>query len=753
MAAANNHMSIRLARMICCFVLILGWTASSLPADAASGEFTQRGPGGAGGVYVPSFSPYQKDLLFLGTDMGTAFRSTDGGASWEIIHRRNGSTFMQFSPPAVFFEDVAFWVFKFRRLRVSRDQGVNWEAVKNTPWGKERVQHLGALPGNPNVLLVGTKKTVWRSADMGGSFDKVLDVPVTEFVALGEAVYALAANKELMVSRDRGKTWSARPMNIGDGEKEDVFSLAGGQSQDGPVLFAAIRKRGVFRSKDEGATWEQVRRYKGEKLLLMDPKQAKVVYAVQTGSNVNKEVLRSEDGGDTWESAFRLKVVWEKALFKDYNVEPSWAQTELMWGYYITNFGLGMDPFDSRHLILTTQGDMYETRDGGDSWRPVINTVLPPEEGETAPRYASIGLEVTSCWQYYFDPFEKNVHYGAYSDIGFLRSDDAGKTWSWAAKGCPWRNTYYQIAFDPDVPGRIFAATSKRHDIPHDMALAITRPSASTHQGGVVVSDDRGRNWTVPYAPGKIGGLPKLACTAIALDPKSPVNSRTLYAGLFGEDESAGVFRSDDGGKTWAKKSRGLGVVPNMHVLRLAIHPKSGNIYCLITGLRKKGAVYKIPGGVWKSTDKGENWQYISADSDLNWHATSLFVNPENEDEIYVTATSPAGRWLTGGLYRTRNGGATWEHILTDKQIGKAAGGDSWDHTMSFAVHPDDSDLLYVGTTHHGLLYSQDGGSSWESFKAFPFNTIQSVTVDPDDHDRMIVTTFGGGIWEGPSRP
>lgn len=753
MNVACRRIGRRLAWRTMCLFFVLAVLSPAVAGEGTGGTFSVRGPGGAGGMYVPSFSPYQKDLILIGTDMGAGFRSTDSGASWEIIHRRNKTHYMQFSPKAVFFKDTIAWIFQFRRLRLSSDQGVNWRQVKDVPWKKQKVLHLGALPGSPDVLLVSTKKSVWRSEDMGDSFTKVLNVPTTEFVTLGDTVYTMSAAKDLMISNDRGKTWTSRPVRASGMRRGEVLSLAGGQSSGGPVLFACVKKVGVLRSRDQGASWELVRKYKGEKLVIMDPEQDLVIYAAQTGSNVNKELLRSTDGGESWENTFRLRVAWEKNLFSSYNVEPSWAQTDLLWGYYITNNGLAMDPIDPDHLVLTTQGDMYETRDGGDTWAPIINKVLPPAAGEENKRYASIGLEVTSCWQYYFDPFEKNVHYAVYSDIGFLRSDDAGKTWNWAVDGCPWRNTYYQIAIDPDVPGRIFAATSKRHDIPHDMALAITRPNYSTHQGGVVVSNDRGRSWTVPYEPGKSGGLPKLACTTIALDPKSPRDSRTLYAGLFGENELAGVFRSDNGGRTWTKKSRGLGVAPNMHVLRVVIHPESGNLYCLITGLRKKNAVYKIAGGVWKSTDRGESWSHISFGSDLNWHATSLWVNPENEKEIYVTATSPAGRWMTGGLYRTRDGGSTWDHILTDKQIGRAAGGDTWDHTMSFTVHPDDPDLLYVGTTHHGLLYSRDGGDSWESFEAFPFNTIQSITVVPEDHSRIVVTTFGGGIWEGPSLP
>lgn len=753
--SADNMTTITL-RLLCmgaCTAVVAVVLFVSVAFAAPDNLFSPRGPGGAGGTYAPSFSPYTKDLVFIGTDMGAAFRSTTSGQSWELIHWKNELRFLQHSPKPAYFPEATVWSTRFRILTVSTDNGASWEKRKERPWDKEKVIQLHAIPGNPNVLLVGATNSVWRSEDMGRSYEKVWASGVSEFVELGETLYCMAQPNVLLASNDQGKTWKATPVSLGGvAAMNEVQSFTGGMSPDGHVLFASLKGIGLIRSRDKGASWELVLSpYKGEKLLLMDKGQDRIIYAAQIGSAKHKELLRSSDGGESWEGIFRLNVKWSRKLFENPNVKPSWAQTELYWGHFITNRGVGMDPYDSNHLILTTQGDIYETRDGGDSWAPIINRVHPPAADDSSPRYESIGLEITSCWNYYFDPFNPDRHYAVYSDIGFVRSIDKGKTWMWAAKGSPWRNSFYEIAFDPDVEGRIYAAASARHDIPHDMALSPTRPNQS--MGGVVVSDNGGKSWKTPYDRKSSSGLPGRACTSIAVDLNSPKESRTLYAGLFGESERAGVYRSDDGGKNWVRKSNGLGFLPNMHVLRVVVHPKSGNIYCLISGLRKRGAVYKVPGGVWKSTDKGESWAHISAGSDLNWHATSLTINPVDEKEMYVTATSPAGRWLTGGLYRTTDGGEEWDHILTDKQIAKAAGGKAWDHTMSFAIHPDDSKLMYVGTSHHGLLFSRDGGQSWESYAAFPFNVIQSITAVPWDHSRIMVTTFGSGMWEGPYLP
>ena len=72
---------------------------------------------------------------------------------------------------------------------------------------------------------------------------------------------------------------------------------------------------------------------------------------------------------------------------------------------------------------------------------------------------------------------------------------------------------------------------------------------------------------------------------------------------------------------------------------------------------------------------------------------------------------------------------------------------------MVVAVQPDDPKLVYAGTTLHGLLYSRDRGESWQAYAAFPFAAVTGVTFDPADRTRMIVTTFGGGVWSGPVLP
>lgn len=727
------------------------------PVRARDAGWTARGLGGAGGTYCPSFSPHHPGLALLGTDMGAAFRSEDDGRHWELIHFRNRLRFMQFAAQPAYFPDRIYWNRgKSPVLRVSMDKGLNWPALDVSPWRKAEILALGALPGSPDVLLVGTAVDLWRTDTHAATWTKVLDGRVSELLVLDGTVHGVRDNG-LIRSRDRGLSWEEVP---GVPEGVEITGLTGSADSGGSLLLLAAKPVGLLRSVDGGRTWETVKSpYQDETVLRMAPTQRSVIFAAQTRGVTHQAVLRSRDAGATWEPVFRMARPGQPEGGAT-NVDRSWVQHRLQWWYYITRKGLAVNPRTPDMLLLTTQGDIYRSEDGGDSWAQTM-----AEHREVAPGLTaniSVGLEVTSAWGYHFDPHDADRHYISYTDIGFARSVDRGRSWIWGAKGSPWTNTFYDVSLDPDVPGRLFASASRLHDIPYDTSLRVVHGKYGLHMnGGVVVSTDFGATWKVPYAA---DGLPRQVCTTLAVDYATPPDRRVIYAGLFGEgdDDRAGVYKSTDNGRTWERKSEGLGHVDapsglrNLHIYRLRLHPATGDLYCLITGLRgpTRETMYNIPGGLWTSSDGGETWRDLSAGQDLAWYATALCFDPRDAGVMYVAAGSPPGRWRQGGVFKTRDGGRSWTRILDDAEAVRTAGGlRPSENMMCVAVHPDDSDLVYVGTTTHGLLYSQDGGASWKAYATFPATPVQSISFDPGDHGRMVVTTFGAGVWEGPHLP
>jgi photosystem II stability/assembly factor-like uncharacterized protein len=723
-----------------------------LPRSSEKG-WRPLGLGGGGGTYNPSFSPFDPDLVLLATDMGATFRSEDAGENWEIIHRENGLYRMQFSTKPAYFRDRIYWPRgSTHELRFTVDKGLNWYALEAVPWGKSKILDVCALPGTPDVLLVGTESGLWLTDNHASSWRKVLSGEINLLSDSGRTIYAIEGADQILSSKDRGYSWGNA---VSLGAFGAVKAMSASAGPEGEAVLVSADPAGLLASLDGGTRWTVIKKtYADETVVHIPPGQTRCMYAAQTGKRHNRELLKSDDYGKSWKSVFRMQkagfIFGEKA-----NVETSWVQTVLRWNYYITRNGFSVNPLNGNEMILTTQGDIYKSDNQGETWYQVMTSHVSHGQGK---RYnQSIGLEITSAWGFHYDPHDHERMYISYTDIGFAHSVDRGKSWAWSAHGSPWTNTFYDVAIDPDVPGRLYAAASQLHDIPYDNFLRPITPKRPIHtKGGVVVSDDSGESWHVPYGDTAFGGLPAQVCTTVALDAASPPDSRVLYAGVFGEgdDDSAGVYKSTDGGRTWSLKSKGLGHLHsptgmrNLHVYRVRVHPESGNVYCLITGLRGSSpeVTYKIPGGLWRSIDGGETWSDISGGQNLVWQSTAFCFDPTDEDIIYVTAASPLGRWRQGGVFRTMDGGNSWERIFPRDGKKDTAGY----QLMSVAVHPENPKLIYVGDAYSGLYYSEDFGKTFVPYISYPGAPIQSISFNPSNLKEIFVTSFGTGVWRAP---
>ncbi len=697
-----------------------------LSAMSADKSFEVLGIGGAGGMYAAAISPQDPNLMFIACDMNGSYRSADGGKHWELIHHRQLNSSLRCRP--LFVKDAVIWVSR-GTPRISRDKGATWTALfeGKAPWNGE-ITRMAALPSDNSVLLFGAAGEIWRSADGGKNWTLVKSGAVQSLLGLGNKFYVALDNK-LLISSDKGGTWEELTVPEAKGQK--FLALAGGKDGGASVIYGAVEKGCLLQSSDEGKTWKAVEAYPcGTAEVRMTPNQTRVAYIVQQG---NRFVLQTTDGGKTWDYSFKMKRINGQAA----NVEKSWVQTELGWGYTVMPLGLEVSPTDPNVAMVSTEGDFYITRDGGKTWQQLMNIAHGVLPGDPGKRYECNGLEVTACFGFFFDPLIKDRRYIAYTDIGFARSVDADKTWTHATEGCPWGNTYYQVAFDPAITGRMYAATSNRHGIPQ---WGYTDKNSGEAGGGVCVSEDGGVNWKILGT-----GLPKLPCTSICIDPKSPKGNLTLYTTMY----EGGCYKSTDNGKTWVNKSNGLGNPGNLHAYKVSVHPKTGAVYCGITAFRES-STFPVPGGLWKSTDGGETWTDLTRDLKLHWPG-GFAIHPENDDVIYLTAgTIPGG--AEGGVYGTTDGGKTWTRLMKDADFART-GGPGYCQSFYVNLHPARPDYVYVGTSAHGLWVSTDAGKTWRRFEELPFGDAGNVTFDPANPEIMYVSTFGAGIWKGHYLP
>jgi photosystem II stability/assembly factor-like uncharacterized protein len=346
------------------------------------------------------------------------------------------------------------------------------------------------------------------------------------------------------------------------------------------------------------------------------------------------------------------------------------------------------------------------------------------------PTWLCDGLVVTTAWNYYVDPFKPDRRYIGYTDIGFAISDDHDKSWEFVQPRVPsgkngGSNTTYQLAFDPKTPGKIWGAFSGTHDIPG--GNVVQGGHKDIYGGNVSVSTDYGEHWTMCNE-----GLPDKGVISILMDPKSPVDNRTLYCSVWGN----GVYKSVDDGKTWAKTSTGLGDPEHpeyMYPCKIVLH-EDGTLFVLLTGRKINNSYYieKEP-GVYRSTDGAKTWELVNKSQFWPW-PMDVTVDPKDSKIIYV-GTSNA-KEVKGGLFRTTDGGATWTQLLEETRFGGY-------------LHPNRPGWIYA--TMDGLWLSKDNGKTFSELKGCPFRGSTRVMVDPADDDVIYVSTFGGSVWRGPA--
>jgi len=723
------------------------------------------GLSGSGGMFSPAISAADPDLMMLNCDMSAAYISTDGGRNWRMIHHAQLQSDTRCRPAFHPTDPNTIFASSRGRLRVSHDAGRTFEPIGNLR--ESLAGEIAICPTAPQVMLAGTRGGhCYVSTDAGNRWTRCPgpDGSVLGFHLVKQRsglVCWAATERGIWRSSDLGRTWTSKTSGL---PWSEIQGFAGGSDTraEQTVLYCAITSKmidgdlrgGVYRSLDLGDSWQSVMGHgintettkadrwafgsiaQYKQILTTDARPMRV-YVLNTSTGFHPPhhdtVYRSDDGGATWRDVYFMDP-----RFKRYNVAPNYvtASTNQSWKSGGVPFGVAICNRDPDRIIMV-RGDVHITHDGGVTWFNGHTRPAPGQDPRPGSSWLNTGLVVTTTWHYYIDPFEPNRRYIAYTDIGFARSLDADKTWIWwdPHSWAPWRNTCYEIAFDPEVPGKMWGAFSDVHDIPNDNI--ISERHGHDRPGGVCVSRDFGATW---HAEAR--GLPARPVTSIVVDPSSPEAQRTLYAAVF----MAGIYKSTDAGKTWQSKSRGFGDARNLRAYRVIRH-RDGTLLASVCAKRSgPGKPFLKEGvGIYRSRDGAASWTQINRSQPF-LYLKDISVHPEDSRVILAGTCDTSWDDESGGLYRTTDGGATWQRI-----------GRQGRQTFGGYFHPKFPGWIYMtlteGAPGAGLWLSRDNGRTWQPFVKLPFANIQRVTFDPRDAAVLYVTTFGGSVWKGPVVP
>jgi photosystem II stability/assembly factor-like uncharacterized protein len=230
--------------------------------------------------------------------------------------------------------------------------------------------------------------------------------------------------------------------------------------------------------------------------------------------------------------------------------------------------------------------------------------------------------------------------------------------------------------------------------------------------------------------------MPETAPTHILLDPSSPKGKRTLWVVAMGR----GVYKSSDDGATWTLKNNGIAQHEPL-AWRLA-RSGDGTLYVVVARRGEDGSTGTSgDGAVYKSTDGAESWTAVNLPAGTNG-PNGLAIDPDDPQRLYLAAWARAiGMDGTGGgIYLSVDGGRTWKTVLDRDQ-----------HIYDISIDPRDANLLYAAGFQSSAWRSNDRGEHWTRIPGFNFKWGQRVMPDPMEPKMIFISTFGGGVWHGPS--
>src|SRR5437867_5693644 len=224
--------------------------------------------------------------------------------------------------------------------------------------------------------------------------------------------------------------------------------------------------------------------------------------------------------------------------------------------------------------------------------------------------------------------------------------------------------------------------------------------------GGVWETIDAGRTWNPIFDSQQIGAI-----GALALAPSNP---RIIYVGTGEADmrsdisQGDGIYKSGDGGKSWTH----VGLTDSQQIGRILVDPQNPDLVYVAALGHPYGP--NAERGVFRSRDGGGTWQKILGRNDNDTGAIDLAFEPGNPRVIYAAlwqtrrtpwSVYPPSNGPGGGLFKSTDGGDTWSELHLTTKPGR----------IGIAVAPSRPQRVYaiVDAEEGGMYRSDDAGATW----------------------------------------
>jgi photosystem II stability/assembly factor-like uncharacterized protein len=269
-------------------------------------------------------------------------------------------------------------------------------------------------------------------------------------------------------------------------------------------------------------------------------------------------------------------------------------------------------------------------------------------------------------------------------------------------------------------------------------AAALGHLWGANEERGVYKTSDGGRTWAAVLKIDKDTG-----CCDVMVDPTSP---GTVYAAMYMRRRTAwsyrsggpkgGIYRSDDAGATWKKLAGGLPAQTGR--IGLDIYAKDPRIVYAVVESDLGGEPIDLgdersrAGGVFRSEDRGETWARVSDRTPRAFYFSKVKMDPTNDQRVYLLGFT---------LYVSDDGGRHWR-----------AGGAKRPHgdMHALVIDPSDPKHLIMGTDG-GVYVSYDGAATWDFLNSMAVGEFYNIATDMSEPYRIGGGLQDNGSWMGPS--
>lgn len=685
--------------------------------------------------------------------------------------------------------------------------GLRWRMIG--PFRAGRVNGVTGVPGQPNVFYFGSVGGgVWKTTNAGRTWAPIFDSqPIASIGAIAVApsntnvVYVgsgeadmrsqISFGNGMYKSTDAGKTWT----HIGLEATRQIGKVIVSPRDSNVVFVAALGHvygpnpdRGVYRSRDGGATWEKVL-FKSNDIgavdLAFDPTNPQTMYASLWNTRrppwsvyppsygPGSGLYRSTDGGTTW------------------NQLTSGLPSEA-----VGRIGIAVAPSNRSRvyaIVDAKEGGLYRSDDGGTTWTKASS------DNRIWGRGWYFGKVVV-------DPKSPDLVY--VSNTGVYRSRDGGRTFGEPFKGSPGGDDYHQLWIYPDDGNRMILGgdqgavisvdgladhptwsswlnqpTAQLYHVAPDYNFPYWATGAQQDSGSVRVRT-RGRfanitmrDWEPLCTGGESGYTapdplnPSIAfggtvtrCNVetgeirnVSPEVNLPAPARHTWTNplvfsmadpralYFGDQY---VFKTTDGGEHWTRISDDLTrpnptAPPNLDPATAAdVDRQRGNggvVYTIAPSPLRAPLIWiGTDDGLIKVTqDDGKTWRDVTPPVLTPWSKVVMIeASHFDPDEAYAAVDRHRLTDNEPYVFRTKDGGRTWQKITRGLPAGV--------YMQTVKEDPYRQGLLVAGT-ELGVFVSFNDGDDWQSLQLnLPATSNRDVAFHGDD---LIVATHGRGFW------